>query len=188
MLHGLLTHWDWDKITENYQTIPFKCTFLNEHVSISNTIWPKFVPKGQTDIGSDNGLVHRMLETITILHMESTLPHSSQDWDVFISFSVFQIPWPQSNHPQDYAIVRGNRKIYKQKMVVLMVETQYNWVQMGNIPCYQTEGEAWGMGTHSLIRTVCWPRASYQIRKIACCACAGNAGNIFPATDFKGYH
>ena len=28
--------------------------------------------------------------------------------------------------------------------------------------------------------------ASYQIRKITDCACAGNAGNIFTATDFKG--
>ena len=28
--------------------------------------------------------------------------------------------------------------------------------------------------------------ASYQIRKIAGCACAGNARNVFPATDFKG--
>ena len=28
--------------------------------------------------------------------------------------------------------------------------------------------------------------ASYQIRKIADCACAGNAGDVFPATDFKG--
>ena len=27
--------------------------------------------------------------------------------------------------------------------------------------------------------------ASYHIRKIAGCACAGNAGNVFPATDFK---
>ena len=27
--------------------------------------------------------------------------------------------------------------------------------------------------------------ASYQIRKIAVCACTGNAGNVFPATDFK---
>ena len=27
--------------------------------------------------------------------------------------------------------------------------------------------------------------ASYQIRKIAGCACAGNTGNVFPATDFK---
>ena len=27
---------------------------------------------------------------------------------------------------------------------------------------------------------------TYQIRKIAGCACAGNAGNVFPATDFKG--
>ena len=28
--------------------------------------------------------------------------------------------------------------------------------------------------------------ASYQIRKIASCACAGNAGNVFPAADFQG--
>ena len=44
-----------------------------------------------------------------------------------------------------------------------------------------------------------WPRLSdgtgiasayitcrYQIRKIVCCTCAGNARNVFPATDFKG--
>ena len=31
---------------------------------------------------------------------------------------------------------------------------------------------------------VAW--ASYQIRQIAGCTCAGNAGNVFPATDFKG--
>ena len=29
------------------------------------------------------------------------------------------------------------------------------------------------------------PWASYQIRKIACCAWAGNAWNVSPATDFK---
>ena len=29
-------------------------------------------------------------------------------------------------------------------------------------------------------------RASYQIYKIVGCACAGNAWNVFPATDFKG--
>ena len=28
--------------------------------------------------------------------------------------------------------------------------------------------------------------ASYQLRKIAGCACTGNAGNVSPATDFKG--
>ena len=36
----------------------------------------------------------------------------------------------------------------------------------------------------------CWsfeePLASYQMRKIADCACAGNVGNVFTATDFKG--
>ena len=30
------------------------------------------------------------------------------------------------------------------------------------------------------------PWASHQIRKIAGCACVGNVGNVFPATDFKG--
>ena len=34
--------------------------------------------------------------------------------------------------------------------------------------------------------TAVW--ASYQIRKIVCCACAGNARNVFPTTDFKGKH
>ena len=29
---------------------------------------------------------------------------------------------------------------------------------------------------------------SHQIHKIAGCACAGNAGSVFPATDFKGNH
>ena len=31
---------------------------------------------------------------------------------------------------------------------------------------------------------VLWP--SLQIHKIAGCACAGNSGNVFPTTDFKG--
>ena len=30
------------------------------------------------------------------------------------------------------------------------------------------------------------PWISYQIRNIACCVCAGNAGNVFPADDLKG--
>ena len=30
------------------------------------------------------------------------------------------------------------------------------------------------------------PWASYQIRKIVFCACAGNVGNVFPATDYIG--
>ena len=32
----------------------------------------------------------------------------------------------------------------------------------------------------------CTAWATYQIRKISGCACAGNAGNVFPATDFNG--
>ena len=48
----------------------------------------------------------------------------------------------------------------------------------------------WGMdkGIHfiKLCCVVIHPWASCQIRKFAGCACAGNAGNGFPATDFKG--
>ena len=35
-----------------------------------------------------------------------------------------------------------------------------------------------------VMRNVC-PWASYQIRKIAGCACAGNAGNVFPRRRFQ---
>ena len=49
--------------------------------------------------------------------------------------------------------------------------------------CQINEGRGFYHPTlHKNIR----PWASYQIRKIACCACTGNAGNVFPATDFKG--
>ena len=35
-------------------------------------------------------------------------------------------------------------------------------------------------------KTELTPAASCQIRKIAGCACTGNAGNVFPAADLKG--
>ena len=38
--------------------------------------------------------------------------------------------------------------------------------------------------TSRIIYITWW--ASYQIRKMAGCACAGNAWNVFPATNFKG--
>ena len=44
--------------------------------------------------------------------------------------------------------------------------------------CNTSASTRWGLLTHT------W--ASCQIRKIAVCTCAGNAGNVFPATDFKG--
>ena len=36
------------------------------------------------------------------------------------------------------------------------------------------------------VNTTTGSLVSCQIRTIACCACAGNARHIFPATDFKG--
>ena len=45
---------------------------------------------------------------------------------------------------------------------------------------------SWG-GTLLLDGCICYaiPWASYQIRKIAGCACAGNAGNVFPRRRFQ---
>ena len=38
--------------------------------------------------------------------------------------------------------------------------------------------------TYHRERTACWAWASYQIHRIAVCACVENAGNVFPATNF----
>ena len=44
----------------------------------------------------------------------------------------------------------------------------------------------WALRGHGENRTHIGLWASYQMRKIACYACAGNARNVFIATDFKG--
>ena len=52
--------------------------------------------------------------------------------------------------------------------------------------------ETYKHGTHQLqvfclivpVQHETW--TSYEIRKIVGCTCAGNAGNVFPAADFKG--
>ena len=41
------------------------------------------------------------------------------------------------------------------------------------------------MNTGTVMHVAVGQWASYQIRKIAGCACAGNARNVFPATDLK---
>ena len=46
----------------------FKCIFLNENIWISTNISLKFVPKGQINIGSDNGLVPNRGQAITCTH------------------------------------------------------------------------------------------------------------------------
>ena len=40
-------------------------------------------------------------------------------------------------------------------------------------------------GLYQLHMNSSWPWASCQIRKIAGCACAGNAGNVFPCRQFQ---
>ena len=44
----------------------------------------------------------------------------------------------------------------------------------------------WYFTQLSDLQVQCTPWASYQIRTIVGCACAGNARDIFPATDFIG--
>ena len=59
-----------------------------------------------------------------------------------------------------------------------------------NWNCICIEGRAFFQsmcwwGSYKTPFNVSFPWASYQIGKIASCACSGNAGNVFPATDFK---
>ena len=56
------------------------------------------------------------------------------------------------------------------------------WRESKSIPVKRGQGRKGPDSPHK--EPVTW--ASYQIRQIAVCACAGNAGNVFPATDFKG--
>ena len=70
-----------------------------------------------------------------------------------------------------------------------------NWIPFHTIPSFQRKRPIWHRGEscfqcqiivvkHILpADSVIW--ASYQIRHIAGCACAGNAGNVFSATDCK---
>ena len=59
------------------------------------------------------------------------------------------------------------------------------WV-LPDVPNCNRGGSLWCFDNNNATCTKEALWASYQIRKIAGCAYAGNAGNVFPATDFKG--
>ena len=69
--------------------------------------------------------------------------------------------------------------IHETNFLGIIIDTKVNWNDhFSYILTYHTENSAG-----------CWcdlerqkPWATYQIRKIADCAYAGNAGNVFPAT------
>ena len=76
--------------------------------------------------------------------------------------------------------------------------TRSRWV---NYTCFNDAYICWWTGTLGFITPyplhvlMCWstppscnPWTACQIRKIQGCACAGNAGNVFPNADFKGNH
>ena len=69
-----------------------------------------------------------------------------------------------------------------------------NTLMVGNIAVNLNNETISIVGTHEMTNTgqstvSCLPWASYQIRKIAGCVCAGNAGNVFPLVGDPGmYH
>ena len=77
----------------------------------------------------------------------------------------------------------------------ILTSNLISWILWScKMPCYLVTrqpsaifGSSWAWwGYNALVFFVnirSW--ASYQIRKIAGCTYAGNAGNVFPATDFK---
>ena len=98
---------------------------------------------------------------------KETYPNNSEYWKQFVtmllrvcfSFYIFLIPIPPNGYPH----INNTRDT---SSIIPMASYQYcRW-------------------RHIDITKAQW--ASYQIRKIVCCACAGIAGNVFPATSFKG--
>ena len=57
--------------------------------------------------------------------------------------------------------------------------TNNQWAQVENVNLIY----GWGWGSSRNWAVSAW--ASYHIRKIAGCACAGNAGNVFPRRRFQ---
>ena len=99
-----------------------------------------------------------------------------QRW--LITFRWKQRVWLIGHHP--ISVVFVNNMVGVRSMTVAMAwhRTSMLWRNVAtptSIIC-----ESWGTIALSV---VVW--ASYQIRKIAGCACAGNAGNVFPRRRFQ---
>ena len=109
-------------------------------------------------IGNDEGRPHEVMCTYsTILHVNLGVCGMSKSYS--------QI----SNSRQIILCVHPHLRCNKRLFISGIAHEIYQ--QFGRLLFYYN-------GNHTA-----W--VSYQIRKIVGCACAGNAGNVFPATDFE---
>ena len=109
-----------------------------------------------------------------------------------IQFKTVNLLWHavESLSKQQKSITSLKRKCHFDEMVVLVNIHSPNPFEISWLP----EGILFNWTLITImspsIMSPCYcmrmPWASYQIRQIVGCACAGNAGNVFPATDFKG--
>ena len=126
-------------------------------------------------------------------YLNSSQGHISFNWFTLLSqnVSTLRLMWintsTKTNEATHWGPSQKNRSSsqYKDPHVkdkTYIVNIKWKWVQwifyVQNIPHHHHRHR------HRHHPSSSW--ASYQIRKIAGCACAGNAGNVFPATDFKG--
>ena len=87
---------------------------------------------------------------------------------LWIKKCVQQYPWPNGLHPQ---------AIYNQWYWDSLLGNDWQWVSIGSANVLMSN--TW------LASTLLGSWTSYQIHKIAGCACAGNAGNVFPRRRFQ---
>ena len=128
---------------------------------------------------------------------------------ISIKFSLKFVPkGPINNIPALFQIMAwhrsGDKPLSEPMMVSLpthicvtrpqWVNTQHSWIQhfirtLGPRQASKAGTKHFRGYTYKYLHTHTfahvYARASYQICKIAGCACAENAGNVFPATDFK---
>ena len=77
----------------------------------------------------------------------------------------------------------GANKCLRCRFWIYRGGTQYEWTKVKTLSMLWTHNNTPLISPLFTNTSVLW--VSYQIRKIAGCAWAGNAGNVFPATDFK---
>ena len=108
----------------------------------------------------------------------------------FYQFWLFINSFPGEGiliHPPYYNNWRSNAPAdSRQKLCLAMTRLQGGWFEWRNMNCQERQPSFCYKGWWGIQYIPCSmqfiPWVSCQIRKIAGCACAGNAGNVFPAT------
>ena len=130
--------------------------------------------------------------TIGIIH-ETMIAHMTWVWSFFNNYIYIYVcvcTYMRQTIQTILCLLLKNLFSTVRKFIVLMIQ-KLGDSRISTIVLFNDMIPTWHLLPHSsvLVYTIGWRAsqwASYQICKIAGCACSGNSANVFPATDFNG--